>query len=83
MGKGALCYKKKNIMRKIIKNYFSRRGGESLGSIVGGRVILVLHESIWNAPTDSLVLPAFNDTGFLGFPPLRVVYSIVPRSHPR
>ena len=44
------------------------------------RVILVLHERIWNAPAGvSLVLPAFNTTGSLGS--LRVMWSIslVPR----
>ena len=38
-------------------------------------VILVLCECIRNVPAFSLVLPAFDDTGFLGFPPCRVVYS--------
>ena len=43
--------------------------------------ILVLCECIWNAPTVSFVLPAFDDTGFLGSPPHQVVYptsQIVP-----
>ena len=48
--------------------------GGSLGSIVGGqgaraRVILLLCECIWNAPSVSLVLLAFDDTGSLGSPP--------------
>ena len=38
------------------------------------RVILVLRECIWNAPAVSLVLPAFDDTGSLGFPPRHVIY---------
>ena len=38
------------------------------------RVILVLLECILNAPAVSLVLPAFDDTGSLGFPPRQVVY---------
>ena len=48
-------------------------GEGSLVSIVGGvtggpaRVILVLRECIWNAPEVSLVLPAFDVTGSLGF----------------
>ena len=42
------------------------------------RVILVLHECIWDAPTVSLVLPAFDDTGSLGFPPCWVSYPLVP-----
>ena len=37
-------------------------------------VILVLRECIWNAPADSLFLPAFDDTGFLVSPPRQVVY---------
>ena len=32
------------------------------------QVILVLHDCIWNSPIASLILPAFNDTGSLGFP---------------
>ena len=32
------------------------------------RIILILHECIWNAPVVSLVLPAFEDTGSLGSP---------------
>ena len=38
------------------------------------RVILVLHECIWNAPAVSLVLPAFDHTGSLGSLPRQVVY---------
>ena len=53
--------------------------GESMGSIGGGswarvRVIHVLRECIWDAPTVSLVLPVFDDTGSLGFLPRQVVY---------
>ena len=49
-----------------------------MGSIVGGqgartRVILVLRECIWDAPTLSLVHPAFDDTGSLGSPPRQLV----------
>ena len=40
------------------------------------RVILVLLECIWNVPADSLVLPAFDDAGSLGSPPLQVVYPL-------
>ena len=40
------------------------------------RVILVLRECIWNVPRVSLVLPAFDFTGSLGFPPHRVVYPL-------
>ena len=52
---------------------------DCLDSIVEGqgaraRVILVLGECIWNVPAVSLVLPAFDDTGSLGFPPPQVVY---------
>ena len=51
----------------------------SLGSVVGGsgvraRVILVIHERIWNALTASLFLSTFDDTGSLGFPLRRVIY---------
>ena len=51
-----------------------------LGSIVGGVqgactcVILVLYKCIWNAPTVSLVLPAFDNTSSLGSPSYWVVY---------
>ena len=38
------------------------------------RVILVLRESIWNAPALSLVIPALDDTVSLGPPPRQVVY---------
>ena len=41
-------------------------------------IVLALYdciECIWNAPTVSLVLLAFDDTGSLGFPPLRVTAS--------
>ena len=52
---------------------------ESLGSLVVGpgtrnRGIIVLSESIWNAPTVSLALPAFDNTDSLGSPPRQVVY---------
>ena len=33
------------------------------------RIILVLHECIWNVTMVLLVLSAFNDTDFLGYPP--------------
>ena len=53
-------------------------GGGNLGSVVGGRaralVILVLRECIWNAIAVSLVLPAFDGTGSLDYPPRWVVY---------
>ena len=39
------------------------------------RVILVLRQCIWNAPTVSVVLLDFVDTGSLGSPPRQVVYS--------
>ena len=39
------------------------------------RVILVLRECIWNAPAVSLVLPAYDDTGSLGFPRRQALYS--------
>ena len=39
------------------------------------RVILVCRECIWNAFVVLLVLPAFDDTGFLGSPSRQVVYS--------
>ena len=45
------------------------------------RVIVVLRECIWNAPTVSLVLPALDDTSSLGSPPRQDVYppgSMVP-----
>ena len=42
--------------------------------VARARVILVLRESIWSAPAFSLVLPAFDNAGFLGYPPGRVVY---------
>ena len=54
--------------------------GVSLGSIVGGvrgsvvRVVLALPYCIWNASPVSLLLPTFDDKGFLDYPPLRVVY---------
>ena len=38
------------------------------------RVILVLRENIWNAPAVSLIFPAFDDTGSLGFHPRQMVY---------
>ena len=38
------------------------------------RFILVLSECIWNAAAVSLVFPAFDDTGSLGFPSRPVVY---------
>ena len=39
------------------------------------RVISVLCECIWNAPAVVLLLPAFDDSGSLGSPPRRVVYT--------
>ena len=39
-------------------------------------VIFVLRECIWTAPLVSLLLPAFNDTGSLGYPQFRLVYPI-------
>ena len=36
-------------------------------------VSLVLRECIWNAPVVSFVLPGFDNTGSLGFPPRREV----------
>ena len=36
-------------------------------------VILVLRECIWNVAAVPLVLPTFDDTGSLAFPPRRVV----------
>ena len=74
-----------NVIKKKYINSEVRGGG--LGSVVEGlggasaHVILVLCESIWNAATVRLVLPAFDDTGSLGSPPRRVVYppgSMVP-----
>ena len=38
------------------------------------RVILVLRECFWNALRVSLVIPAFDDTNSLSFPPHQVVY---------
>ena len=56
-------------------------GGEISGfsSVVGGQracpcVVHVLHECIWNDPAVSLVLPAFDNTGSLGFPPRQVLF---------
>ena len=55
-------------------------GWGSLGSIVGVRgpvlvvFLFILRECIWNAPTVSLVVPAFDDTGSLGSPPRHAVY---------
>ena len=53
-------------------------GGESGFTCWGGQVahaqVIVLCECFWNAPTVSLVLPAFEDTGSLSFPPRQVVY---------
>ena len=42
------------------------------------RVILVLHECIWNAPAISLVLPAFDGAVSLGFPPRQGFIPLVP-----
>ena len=39
------------------------------GQRVCARVIFVLRECIWNVPAVSLVVPAFDDTDSLGFPP--------------
>ena len=63
----------------ILRVICSEKGWGSLGSIVGGqgaraRANLVLRECIWNAPVDSLLLPAFEDTGSLSSPPRPVVY---------
>ena len=49
-------------------------GGGSLGSIVWGSeahacVILVLHKCFWNVPMVFLVLPAFDNTESLVYPP--------------
>ena len=44
------------------------------GLEVRALVILVLLKFIWNAPEVSLVHSAFEDTGFLGFPPRRMAY---------
>ena len=59
--------------------YFIGRGEGVWVQLLGGQevravVILVLRECIWNVPVASLVLPAFDDTGFLGSPPCQVVY---------
>ena len=48
-----------------------------VGRRARAHVILVLRECIWNAPTVSLVLPAFDDTDYLDSPPRQVVYSPV------
>ena len=58
-------------------------GTSESGSIVGDQegcscVILVLRECIWNTPTFSLALPAFDDTVSLGFLSRRVIYPLVP-----
>ena len=42
------------------------------------RPILVLRECVWNVLAISLVLPAFDDIGCLGYPPRPVVYPVVP-----
>ena len=57
-------------------------GGGVWVQLLGGQgayahVILVLCECIWNAPVVLLVLPAFDDTGSLGSPPVQVVSSPV------
>ena len=39
-----------------------------------GHVILVLRECIWNELVVPLVLPIFDDTGSLDYPPHRVAY---------
>ena len=56
-------------------------GEECVGSVVRGggqgaraRIVLVLHECIWNAPAVLIVLPTFDNTGSLGPHPRRVVY---------
>ena len=49
--------------------------------VTPARVILVLLKCIWNAPTISLVLPDFDDTGTLGSP-RQVVYPLVKWFHP-
>ena len=38
---------------------------------------LALREWIWNAPVISLILPAYDNTGSLGYPPHPVVYPSV------
>ena len=67
----------------IIIIYIYGMGGvwaQLLGGGQGARapVILALREYFWNAPEDSLVLPAFDDIGSLGSPPHRVVYPLGP-----
>ena len=39
------------------------------GQVARARDILVLRECIWNALVVSLVLPTFDNKGFLGSPP--------------
>ena len=64
-----------NTNKSTVIGFSGRHGmGESGFSCWGvegvrARVILVLRECIWNASTVSLVLPAFDDTGSLGFHP--------------
>ena len=60
-GIGDLCFRKGRVRGVWVQ-------------LLGGKgtcacVFRVLHECIWNAPEVSLVLPAFDDAGFLGFPP--------------
>ena len=64
----------------MLELYILIRGwGESWFNCWGGqgaraRVILALHECIWNTVVVSLVLPAFDYTGSLGHSPRRRVY---------
>ena len=44
------------------------------GQGASARAILVLRECIWNASAVSLVFPAFDYTGSLGYLPRLVVY---------
>ena len=58
----------------------NRRGGGAWVQLLGGegahaRAILVLCEYIWKVPAVSLVLPAYDDTGSLGFLRRQVVYT--------
>ena len=69
---------------EVGENEWGREGGRNGGRGVWfqllwgqgarARVILVLHECIWNKPAVSFVHPAFDDTSSLGSPPRKVVY---------
>ena len=61
---------KKNYIYGVGESGFNCWGGQR----ACGRVILLLSECIWNASVISLVLPAFDDNGSLGYPPRWVVY---------